>query len=243
MTAEISLWQPIPSQLIIKRSDVHLWALSLTPSSAVVERFRALLNQEEQLRAAKLATQDIAERFIIARASLRLILGRYLQLKPNQILLHYNDQGKPALDSCHQSPLCFNLAHSHNQALLALGCYDELGVDIEYLDPALDYQGILDRYFSALDREGLKRLSPLRRRRGFYRLWTSREAQLKRNGQGLPGLPAFGHADLAPQRYIPLPDGYLGCLAVSSGIKQIQRFRVTESESLFLPGHDHHLRR
>jgi phosphopantetheinyl transferase len=97
------------------------------------------------------------QRWIAARWALRRVLGRYLEREPAQIELHLGERGKPMLAEPETS-LRFNLSHSGELAMIAIGEEREVGVDVQLLGS---------------------------RPAEFYADWTRREAVAKCHGTGL----------------------------------------------------------
>jgi 4'-phosphopantetheinyl transferase len=61
----------------------------------------------------------------------------------------------------------------------------EVGCDIEWIDPDLDWPPIADRLFAPADRDALGCLPEDHARRGFFDCWARKEAYVKALGQGL----------------------------------------------------------
>jgi 4'-phosphopantetheinyl transferase len=108
-------------------------------------------------RAASIRRADARRRWAAARGALREILGRYLERDPAAIELRFGERGKPMLADS-DALLRFNLSHSGELALIAIGEKREVGIDV---------QSIGSR--------------PAR----FYADWTRREAIAKCHGSGL----------------------------------------------------------
>jgi 4'-phosphopantetheinyl transferase len=89
------------------------------------------------------------------------------------------EKGKPYLPGAPE--VRFNLAHSHDLALIAVALGVDVGVDIERLRPLPEYAAIAERFFPPSEREVLDE-------RDFFRRWTRIEAKLKARGIGLYGL-------------------------------------------------------
>ncbi|WP_420633923.1 4'-phosphopantetheinyl transferase family protein [Candidatus Palauibacter sp.] len=146
------------------------------------------LSADEEARAARLATARGRTRFRHARIALRRLLGAYLGLPPGELVLEYGEHGKPHLTGGAQSdlsPLFFNLSHSGNLALFAVGELGEIGVDIERIRP-LTYPGRLARdHLSAEEQELSPDWSAAAARPEFFRIWARKEAILKAAGLGL----------------------------------------------------------
>ena len=101
----------------------------------------------------------------LAYRLLSLALERELHLSLPEIAREPG--GKPWFPS--RPDICFNLSHSHGAAVCAL--HDKpVGVDIEKLRPAP------------------RRLAGGMEDEAFFRLWTAKEATVKRRGEGLSAL-------------------------------------------------------
>ncbi len=143
----------------------------------------SLLSADELARAERLRIPEKARNFSLGRARLRQILARYLALSPAELSFTAGPYGKPALAG-YGCDLQFNLAHSGAWMLLAISAGFPVGVDLEFLDPALDFVPLASRYFSSAEQNLLAQAPPHRRRRTFFRLWTRKEAYLKGRGGG-----------------------------------------------------------
>jgi 4'-phosphopantetheinyl transferase len=124
-------------------------------------------------------------RALRSRAGLRLLLGRRLAVAPAAVRLVAGPWGKPTLDASHCSRLRFNLSHSGDRLLVALGTGREVGIDIEAGSDGLDVDAIAGLAMAEHERRTLRRLALPARRAAFLRLWTRKEALLKATGEGL----------------------------------------------------------
>lgn len=221
-----SLWIPssLPPQLAA--GEVHLWRFPLDPFPHDLHSLQRLLSLDEQQRAARLLDPRKAQAFIVARARLRQILASYLSVDPAQISFTYGEQGKPALLSP-ATILTFNLSHSGDLALLAVAQGMEVGVDIEKIEPSLDYQRLAARFFSSEENAALMAAPKARRRRMFYRLWTKKEAQLKGAGGGFSAPPGRTSVRWSTRTFW-LGRGYVAALASIASIGSVRRFCLEE---------------
>jgi 4'-phosphopantetheinyl transferase len=164
--------------------DIDVWQISLASEPARVACCSALLEEGERDRAARFHFSQDRERFMIARGSLRQILGHYLNVAPETVRFRYGPNGKPELETSGQ--LHFNLSHSHEVGLLAVVLGQPVGVDIEKILPErVDDTGIADRFFTAAEADRVRSAATDRRADVFYRIWTRKEAFLKGCGVGL----------------------------------------------------------
>lgn len=161
--------------------EVHLWQFDLAAAQAELEKLTELLSPDERARAARLRFQPAHARFIAGRGMLRIALARYLKIAPATLSFTYTAQGKPLICG---GELSFNLAHSHDVALLAVANGPRVGVDLELIGDA-NYEAIANHFFAPTEQQALLGLPLEQRRAAFYRAWTCKEAVLKAQGDGL----------------------------------------------------------
>jgi Phosphopantetheinyl transferase len=162
---------------------IDIWTLPLDRPATEVASLAALLSGDEHNRAHRFASPRHADRFIVARANLRIILGNRLGIPAHDLTFGYNAFGKPYLTDDAATPLHFNLSHSGSFAMLALSDRIPVGIDIEEMKPLKE--DIAGYFFSARERVSLRRLPPDGYLQGFYRCWTRKEALVKGRGDGL----------------------------------------------------------
>lgn len=166
-------------------ASLSVWRVDLS-SVVLAERLFVLLDADERARAERYARPELRRRFVIAHAVLRIVLGEALGQSPQQVGFGYNPWGKPQVAGC--ADLTFNLSHSGDMALCALGPPGELGVDVEYLERSrtLGTLDLAQRFFAREEYEAIAVL-PVGRQRDqvFTRYWTRKEAYIKAKGLGL----------------------------------------------------------
>jgi 4'-phosphopantetheinyl transferase len=145
---------------------------------------RELLSDHEQARADQFIRTDDRRRFTIAHAAVRVLLSRYLQCDPCAIRFGRGEKGKPFVTSP-RSDVEFNLSHSGERALVAIGESGHIGVDIEAEWPRDGLVDLAIRFFSPIESASLERLCPSQRLAAFYRCWTRKESFIKASGNGL----------------------------------------------------------
>jgi 4'-phosphopantetheinyl transferase len=191
--------QPFPELL---PGYIHLWiAQTVDPfSDAVSNSVQStwhVLSDEERERARRYAFEIHRRRFVIRRGLLRKFLGSYLKLAPDGVNFVANPYGKLALAEAQgmvfraAGGLHFNLSHSAEVpskagvALFAFALGQEIGVDVEWMRPDLDFEALARRYFSAAEQKELFALPEEQHLLAFFNCWTRKEAYIKAQGQGL----------------------------------------------------------
>ena len=191
-----------PGSLRLEAGEVHVWAIPLTGDP---ERFQQFLSATELARAERFRFLDHRRRHVIAHGALRVILGGYADADPTVLEIAIGTRGKPFLPR--YSALHFNLSHSGHLAMLAVGDR-ELGVDVEKLRHLESLQEIARRHFSQSEFEALCALPEDQQLRGFYRLWTRKEAYIKAVGAGLSMPLDVFDVSIAPEaRFLGFRDG------------------------------------
>ncbi len=161
--------------------EVHVWIFDLDGSASDVH----LLSEDEQKRAIKFVRLDDQRRFRAAHASVRRIMGRYLNEPPLSLVFGASATGKPFLQATAQSRgVAFNLAHSAQYGLLALTCDREVGVDIEIERNLGDISGLARQIMSPTEFQCFQSTAAHLAAEAVFGLWTRKEALLKAIGTG-----------------------------------------------------------
>lgn len=178
-------WLASNRGISIEGDDVHVWRVTLDRPQSSVREFFYTLAPDERERAGRFYFQKDRDHFIVARAILRAILGRYLGLEAAEVRFEYSSYGKPFVTNKGCEDIRFNLSHSHGLALVAVtrGC--ELGIDVEGIRAeGIDFR-LAEQFFSAAEVAALRSLPASRQVEAFFNCWTRKEAYIKARGEGL----------------------------------------------------------
>jgi 4'-phosphopantetheinyl transferase len=168
----------------LENHDIHIWSMSLDISPVQEKIALVSLSHNECERANRFHFSIHKRRFIAARCALRHIISLYLSVPPKDILFSYSEYNKPYLKWPAHSLLQFNLSHSDTMAMYAFTLNNPIGIDIEKVKN--DYSArLVKRFFSSIEYERFTQLSSNDQIRGFYRLWSRKEAIIKAIGKGL----------------------------------------------------------
>lgn len=247
------LWDRTHSVSALGPPEVHVWRIPLDSPPEAVAALESVLAPEEQRRQRSFRFARHARRFVVRRAALRHLLGRYIGCAPQEVQYATNPFGKLAL-AFPRSSLCFNLSHSHELAVAAFAWRHEVGVDVELVRPALAREDIAEQFFAHAEVRSLRRLAPEQQPKGFFRCWTSKEAYVKAIGRGL-SLPldlfeVSVDPDDAPRllrvrgvveearrwqfRAVEVPHGYMATLALNG--EQVPRLCEFDWSGGTVPG-------
>jgi 4'-phosphopantetheinyl transferase len=186
-------------------------ALDLPPE--MLPTLRATLTSDERKRADRFLRSWDQTRFLVAHAALRDILSNYLGAPPKCCRFGYMPHGKPILTYPPKDGLEFNLSHSDGLALVAVARGRAVGVDVEAIQPQLDYRGVAQMVFSEADQNEIRALPERERLDAFFVRWTRNEANLKCVGTGFSGSSETVTSRCFTTSFRPAP-GYIAAIAV-----------------------------
>ncbi len=162
-----------------------MWRSTLDLPLESIDFFAKLLSSDEQIRADRFRFAQHRQRFIAGRGILRSLLGRYLQIAPDQLQFTYSEKGKPSLAN---QRLQFNVAHSQGLALYAVALDRPVGVDLEQIRAIADLDSLTQRFFTSNEHAAIVALPASQQSHVFFRYWVCKEAYLKATGDGLAKL-------------------------------------------------------
>jgi len=241
-------WKPGPAAPVIWQNEVHVWRARLdVPWSWT---FDEALSLDDRTRADRFKFESDRRHFCVGRASLRLILSRYLQTKPGRLQLATGEFGKPYFaDQKLSAGLRFNLSHSNQLALIAIVRDREVGVDLEYMRSDFVTDDVANHFFSPAEVEQFREVPAESKTQSFFNCWTRKEAYIKARGEGLycpldqfdvsvaPGMPAMllgsrvDAADALRWSFsdIAAGDRYAGTVAVDGACSRLVLWDLNES--------------
>ena len=181
------LWGAPPELIEARHDEIHVWRAFLNIAPSWVQSLSQVLSTDERERAERFRFQRDRQDFIVTRALLRILVGRYLRRDPDQVQFSYGTYGKPSLAGEGDQALRFNLSHSQGLALYAITRGRQIGVDVECVRENRDTEAIAQRFFSPQEIAAIESLPEPMRQRAFFSCWTRKEAYLKARGDGLSG--------------------------------------------------------
>jgi 4'-phosphopantetheinyl transferase len=176
----------IQPSLRLLDDEVQLWRIDLEAIRENEAQWQKILSRDESARASRYHFARDRQRFVAARAWLRIILASYLETEPSRIEFSYSDKEKPSLSpKFSESGITFNISHSGGIGLLGFARRREIGVDVEEIRHNSDLEAIARRFFSAREQEELAAIPKDAKADAFFRCWTRKEAYIKATGDGL----------------------------------------------------------
>ena len=138
------------------------------------------LNADEISRAHRYHREVDRNRFLYTRSILRVLLGNYMNLHPNEIFFTTSINKKPVIKN--NTNWHINISHSGDWILIAISKTD-VGVDVEKVIPDFAFQDMLSSSFSQEECQHIE--ASANSRLLFYELWVRKEALVKATAKGL----------------------------------------------------------
>lgn len=212
---------------------VRVWQIPLSVGIGELNTYYQVLAADERDRSQQFRFEADKRRFIVARGSLRRLLGRCLQQPPESLCFEYGPWGKPSLKANFGANFAigsweFNLSHSQDLAVCIIADSCRVGIDLEHIRPLKQLAGLSDRCLTKREQSQLKN-EELDRDRAFLQYWTCKEAYLKAIGLGLTQSMQAVEVQLTPPQLLQvpqsgsaawqlqllsLPPGYVGALVI-----------------------------
>ena len=186
-------------------TPIQVWSVPLQVLEDTVETYFRCLSGDERSRADRFRFPDDRRRYIVARGTLRHLLGKQFDRPPQTIEFCYGKYGKPSVvsDNDGSCNFHFNVSHSGELALCALGRRHRVGIDIEKLKPIQRLDSMMERCLS--DKEIAQVGDETNSTRAFLQRWTCKEAYLKAIGVGLSQPMKTIEVEISPFKLVYVP--------------------------------------
>jgi 4'-phosphopantetheinyl transferase len=162
---------------------MRIWQADLRCSDEWIENSAApVLTPDESERRGR-ESRQVWKRRVVARAALRVALGRHLDRPPESLEFALGPGGKPRLaGATGDNEVFFNLSRSGDLCLIAISDDGPVGVDVEEVRDIPELAGLVRSRFAASEAAAILERSGKERLRAFYRCWTRKEACVKALG-------------------------------------------------------------
>ncbi len=158
---------------------IHLWVFDISPSAPLL----TALSPADEARAASFVHLQDQQRYARSRAALRWVLAAHTGCPPLELPLWVDEMGKPHLPDAMASP--FNLSHSGDVAVVAIGRHRPVGVDVETWSQQAGMPELIEQFMSPTEQGRVKGMPATQAATCSLRAWTRKEAVLKALGTGL----------------------------------------------------------
>ena len=163
------------------------WAVLGDMDSGDFERFNTVLDEQEKARALSLRKPEDRALFELSHGMLRFALSRCHDIPPLSWRFWREPGGRPRIVRGGNVPdLRFSLSHAGDVAACAVSEGDDVGIDVEDLDQAVDVLELSSMVLDSVEAADLfQSCRPEARQTQFFRYWTLKEALSKAIGKGM----------------------------------------------------------
>jgi 4'-phosphopantetheinyl transferase len=185
--------------------EIEIWHGKVAAEDAHYQAYWRVLDAAEQTQARKFKNALLHNRYVEVHGRLRNLLAQTLNQSPEKIRIKKAGHGKPYLADYPE--LAFNLSHSADRMMIALGRQCQLGVDIEFCKQRINLSGLVDKCFAEEEAAYWTKLPEPQRNQAFYRFWTRKEAFVKATGYGIA--LGLNHCVINPENpteFLRVPD-------------------------------------
>jgi len=173
----------IKFSLHLGRHSVQIFVIDSSLFWGETAALSSYLNGKEIARKGRYRFKKDANHFLITRGLLRFLAAKYLNIKPREIEFYYNDNGKPFISNADH--LQFNVSHSKHISVIAFSLSHQVGIDIEFANPELNFKGLAESTFTVEEQNLLNELCLASVPGAFFKLWTKKESLVKLFGNSL----------------------------------------------------------
>lgn len=204
--------------------EVHIWCIRWDELTTFIMKHWDVMSELEKKKINGFKFYEDRMRCASGKVLTRLLLSRYLDLENTKIEICHGKYGKPYLKQIEkESAIQFNVSHSGSVVVLAFVNFNNIGIDVEQIDPFFEYEDIVRSFFS---KEEIEYVQRKKSSEAFYQLWTAKEAYLKAIGKGLiEEMPSFlisnncmvKEGEVQKDCYIEpitIDKGYTACIAL-----------------------------
>lgn len=164
--------------------ETHVWSHTIHFDDPFLREAPYMLSSEESTRAAKYHFEKDRRVYEAGHVLIRKILSHYTNIEASKLELSPIVNTKPELL---KSPfnIHFNISHSGNKILVAVGFLTDVGIDVEKVIPDFDTDGFAEANYHPNEVSHLHTLKDEAETDYFYQIWTRKEAWLKLTGEGV----------------------------------------------------------
>lgn len=159
----------------------HLWPIRVGALTA------DLLTEAETVRSERFRAEHARQTFITSRAAQRLLLARYLGVRPEAVAIDRTcsrcgeQHGRPTIPD---AAFDYSVTHTRAWVVVAVVAAGRVGVDLEHQDTTRDVD-LLAGTLAESEKQEFAAVEPADRTTWFLRRWTRKEAAVKLTGHGL----------------------------------------------------------
>ncbi len=179
-------WFTLKDISIPGENDVHIFFINIESQSYDSVQYNDFYaNFDNKLNTPNMSIEK-KEKSIKREFFLRLILSKYVSKNFFNFNFYYSEYGKPYLTNDLESgPIQFNVSNSFEYLVIGISFRNQIGIDIEKIRSSIDYNRLVNRFFSERENIYFFSLDAKEREEIFFQWWTVKESVVKNLGIGM----------------------------------------------------------
>jgi 4'-phosphopantetheinyl transferase len=173
----------LSTERLLDTLSIQLWHCNIAADDQGFQRCLLLLDAAEQAQALAIKNESRRHRYVIAQGHLRSLLSKTVKQPPEALRIAKTEHGKPYLVDFPE--VAFNLSHSADAMVIAIGQNCRLGIDMEICKSRTNFPALVDKCFAEVEASWWHALPEIEKSLEFYRFWTRKEAFVKAIGRGI----------------------------------------------------------
>ncbi|HEY9116150.1 MAG TPA: 4'-phosphopantetheinyl transferase superfamily protein [Bacteroidales bacterium] len=164
--------------MFLPEDEIHVFIYNLEQFSTKTEYFQSILSLREVGNSYRYYSETDRQRYILRYGIYRLVLSKYFNISPSELILQTTENGKPFIE---KSPISFSFSSNGEYCAIAIGKNQQIGIDIELLKDDSEYRQMAKMFFSVAEFDFLENISDEKLPEAFLKIWTAKEAFIKAN--------------------------------------------------------------
>lgn len=169
----------------VNNNQAPLVVWTKVPNCCDTTNLKVCLSSQEKERADRFHFRRDYNSYVVAHSLKRHLLSAIIGAEPSKLSFNTNSYGKPELITSQDMNIQFNLSHTNGLIAIAVAHQTKIGVDVELVSSKVDTYSLARSFFAEQEIALLKALPDGQKRKGFFHLWTLKEAFVKADGRGL----------------------------------------------------------
>lgn len=169
-------------KLTLECGTVQIWRLRWRELISWIIENQFVLSEEEQAYVRRFVRPEDRMRSMAGKILIRKLLAHDGMIPEETVHLTTTGHGKPCAEPVQFPGVDFNVSHSGELVVAAIGNGVSVGIDVEAMENIPEYLTLAEQFFTAGEWNKIKDAGSLSL---FYEYWTAKEAYVKATGMGL----------------------------------------------------------
>lgn len=170
----------------VMEEPVHnSWLININDLYNYYDEIKKYLILSDIEKSKKIVNNDAKKLFCLRKGITRIIVSRFLNIYPNELIYEYDCNGKPYIKNKGLEHFGFNISHSKELLFIGVVERKDIGVDVEKINLNKNHLLLSKSVFSEKEMDLYESYDEANQLRCFYKVWVQKEAVSKAVGLGI----------------------------------------------------------